>query len=141
MKIRSKVKDIPIKNWTYYIFHDIIDIENFHQNNIKIDQKSYKNILIYHNGYITIKEYAKIYSVNPIYHIMRYVKGYFKEIHGNKYLMLAPTNGSKEKSKKYEELWIKIRDLIKSKTKNFWWLWLWWKIHKKSNLIQMMNYL
>ena len=50
---------------------------------------------------------------------MRYVKGYSKEIHGNKYLMLAPTNESKEKSKKYEELWIKIRDLIKSKTKNF----------------------
>ena len=119
MKISSKVKDIPIKNWTYYIFHDIIDIDNFHQNNIKIDQKSYKNILIYHIGYFTIKEYAKIYSVNPIYNIMRYVKGYFKEIHGNKYLMLAPTNESKEKSKKYEELSIKIRDLIKSKTKNF----------------------
>ena len=81
MKIRSKVKDIPIKNWTYYIFHDIIDIENFHQNNIKIDQKSYKNILIYHIGYVKIKEYAEIYSVNPIYHNSRYVKRYFNEIH------------------------------------------------------------
>ena len=66
----------------------MIDIENFHQNNIKIDQKSYKNILIYHIGYVKITEYAKMYSVNPIYHIMRCVKGYFKEIHGNKYLML-----------------------------------------------------
>ena len=34
-----------------------------------------------------------------------------------KYLTLVPTNESKEKIKKYEELWIKIRDLIKSVTK------------------------
>ena len=32
--------------------------------------------------------------------------------------MLIPTNGSKEKIKTYEELWIKIRDLISSVTKN-----------------------
>ena len=31
--------------------------------------------------------------------------------------MLVPTNESKEKIKKYEELWSKIRDLIKSVTK------------------------
>ena len=34
-----------------------------------------------------------------------------------KKMMLVPTNESKEK-KKYEELWIKIRDLIRSITKN-----------------------
>ena len=32
--------------------------------------------------------------------------------------MLVLTNDSKEKFKKREELWIKIRDLIKSTTKN-----------------------
>ena len=32
--------------------------------------------------------------------------------------MLVPTNESKEKIKKYEELWIKIRDLIRSITKS-----------------------
>ena len=32
--------------------------------------------------------------------------------------MLVPTNKSKEKIKKYEELFIKIRDLIRSITKN-----------------------
>ena len=31
---------------------------------------------------------------------------------------LIPTNESKEKIKKYEELWSKIRDLIRSITKN-----------------------
>ena len=44
--------------------------------------------------------------------------GYFEEINGNKYLTLVPINENKEKIKKYEELWSKIRDLIRSMTKN-----------------------
>ena len=67
---------------------------------------------------MTIKEYVKLYSVNPLYLIFRYVNGYFEEINGNKYLTLVRTNESKENIKKYEELWIKIRDLIRSITKN-----------------------
>ena len=43
------------------------------------------------------------------------MNGYFEEINENKYLTLFPTNKSKEK--KYEELWIKIKDLIRSVTK------------------------
>ena len=43
----NKVKDINIKNRTYYFFNHIINTENFDPNNIKIDEKSYKNILIY----------------------------------------------------------------------------------------------
>ena len=91
---------------------------NFDPNNIKKDEKSYKDIWIYYIGYVTIKEYVKIYSVNPLYLIFRYVNGYFEEINSNKYLMLVPTNESKEKIKKYEELWIKIGDLIRSITKS-----------------------
>ena len=41
---------------------------------------------------------------------------YFEEINGNKYLTPVPTNESEEKIKKYEELWIKIRDLTRSVT-------------------------
>ena len=44
---------------------------------------------------------------------------FFGKITGNKYLILVPTNESKEKIKKYEEPWIKIRDLISSITKKF----------------------
>ena len=80
----NRVKDKHIKNWIYYFFNDIINIENFDLNNIKIDEKSYKNILIHYIGYVTIKEYINIYSVNPLYLIFTYVNGYFKEINGNK---------------------------------------------------------
>ena len=99
----NKVQNIDIKNRTYYFFNDIIDIKNVDPNNIKIDEKSYKNILIYYIGYVTIKDskYVKIYSVNPLYLIFRSVNRYLEEINKTKYLMLVPTNESKEKIKKY----------------------------------------
>ena len=46
------------------------------------------------------------------------MNGYFDQVNGNEYLTLVPTSESKEKIKRYEELWInKIRDLIRSVTK------------------------
>ena len=42
-----KVKDIDIKNRIYFFFNDIINIKNFDPDNIKLDEKSNKNILIY----------------------------------------------------------------------------------------------
>ena len=41
----NKVKDIDIKNRTYFFFKDIINIKDFVPSNIKIDEKSYKKIL------------------------------------------------------------------------------------------------
>ena len=79
------VKDINIKNQTYYFFDDIINIKDFDPNNIKIDEKTYKNILIYYIGYVTIKDsrYLRIYSLNSLYLIFDKVCGYFEEIRGN----------------------------------------------------------
>ena len=54
----NEVKDMNMKNRIYYFFNDIINIQNFDPNNIKINEKSYKNILIYYIGYVTIKEYV-----------------------------------------------------------------------------------
>ena len=95
----NKVKNIDIKNRAYYIFNDIVNIKNFDPNNIKIDEKSYKDILIYYIGYVTIKDskYAKINSVNPLHLIFSKVNGYFEEINKSKYLTLVPINESQEK--------------------------------------------
>ena len=115
----NKIKGIDIKKHTYYFFNDTINIKNVDPNNVKIDGKSYKNIVIYYFRYVTIKdsEYVKINSVNPLYLIFNKVNGYFEEINKSKSLTLVSTNQS-ENFKKYEELWSKIRDLIKSLTKN-----------------------
>ena len=81
----NKLKDTDIKNHTYYYFDDIINIKNFNLNKIKIDEKSYKNILINYIQYVTIKDtkYLKINSVNPFYLIISKVNGYFEEINKN----------------------------------------------------------
>ena len=50
------VKERSIKNLKYYFLDDIINIKDFDANNIKIDEKSNKNILIYYVAYRTIKD-------------------------------------------------------------------------------------
>ena len=93
----NKVKVIYIKNRTYYFFNDVINIKNFDPNNIKIDETSYKNILIFYIGCVTIKDskYVKNSSVSPLYLIFSKVNRYFEEINKSKYLPLVPTNESK----------------------------------------------
>ena len=127
----NRIKDINTKNYTYYFFDDIINIKHFDPNSIKIDEKPCKNILIYYIEYVTIKDlkYIKTNSVNPLSLIFSKVNGYFEEINKNKYLILVPTNESKEMIKKYEELWNKIGHLIRSITKN----------SKKLKMIMMKN--
>ena len=61
--MNNNVKDVNIKNRSYYFFNEIINIENCDPHNIKIDEKSYKNVLIYYIGYVRIKEYVNICSV------------------------------------------------------------------------------
>ena len=85
------VKDVNMKNRTYYFLNDIIDIKDYDQNHIKIDGKPYINILIYCTAYITIKnsKYVIINSVNPLHIMFNRMNEYFEEINGNKYLTLV----------------------------------------------------
>ena len=50
------VKQIDIKNRTYYFYNDMIDIKKLDSNLLKIDKKSYKDIGVYNIGYIIIKK-------------------------------------------------------------------------------------
>ena len=43
----GEVKQINIKNRTYYFYNDIIDLKNFDARFLKTDKKSYKDIDIY----------------------------------------------------------------------------------------------
>ena len=84
------IKQIKIKNRTYYFYSDIIDLENFDSSLLKLDEKSYKDIGIYTIGCITIKKIGdckNIYSVNPLYLRITHASGYIKEKDVNKYLI------------------------------------------------------
>ena len=51
----NKFKDKNIKNHTYYFSDDMIKMKSLDLNKIKIDEKSYKDILIYYTVYVTVK--------------------------------------------------------------------------------------
>ena len=55
----------------------MINIKNLDPNKINIDKKSYKNILIYYIGYVTVKNlgYITTNSVNPLYFIIDEING------------------------------------------------------------------
>ena len=63
--INGKVKQIDIKNRTYYFHKDMVNLKNFDSNLLKIDKKHYKVINIYYIGYVTIKKImiVKIFTV------------------------------------------------------------------------------
>ena len=105
------VKQIVIKNWTYYFYNDIID-----SNLLKIDERSYKDIGIYNNGCITIKkldDYENIYSVNSLHLIIAHASGYIEEKGVNRYLVLDSTDENTELLKKYNDVLNGIRNKIK----------------------------
>ena len=52
----GKVKQIKIKNQTYYFYNDKINLKNLDSNLLKIDKKHYKVINIYYIGHIHIKK-------------------------------------------------------------------------------------
>ena len=112
----GNIKEINIKNQTYYFFDDIISIEDFDPNLLKIDKKSYKNINIYYIGYITMKDsdYVKINSVNPLYLIINEVVGHIEEKHKSKYLVFDSANENNEVLKKDAGLWYVIKNKIET---------------------------
>ena len=93
------VKQINIKNRTYYFYNNMINIKKFDPILLKIDRKWYKDIAIYNIGYITIKkidDYEDIYSVNPLYLLINHANRYIEEKNENK----------------YNDVWSRIKDKI-----------------------------
>ena len=80
------IKQINIKNRTYYFYDDMINIKDFDSNLLKIDKKSY------YTGHITKKDDYKTNSVNLLYLIVGEIHGFIAEKEGSKYLNIALTD-------------------------------------------------
>ena len=115
----GEVKQINIKNRTFYFHNDVINLKDFESSLLKIDKMHYKGINIYYIRYITIKKidhYESIYSVNPLYLHINHASGYIKEKNENKYLVIFndSVDGNKKVLKKYAEIWSEIKYKIKT---------------------------
>ena len=98
----GKVKQIKIKNQTYYFHNDQINLKGFDARLLRVDKKDYKEIDIYYIGYVTVIKIANcsnINSVNPLYLIINEMVSHFEEKSENKYLVLDDVDENKEVSK------------------------------------------
>ena len=113
----GKIKQINIKNRTYYFYNDQINLKDFDGTLLKVDKKDYKDIVIYYTGSVTVKKIANcnnINSVNPLYLMINEMIGHFEEKNENKYLVLDDVDENKEVLKKYEEVWEGVKKEIET---------------------------
>ena len=108
----GKIRQINIKNRTYYFYNDQIDLKDFDAKLLKIDKKDYNEIDIYYIGYVTLKkivDYNNINSVNSLCLMIDEMIGHFEEKNENKYLVLDEIDENKEVLEKYKEVWEGIK--------------------------------
>ena len=108
-----EVKQINIKNRSYYFYNDIINLKKFDVGLLKIDKKSFKDIDIYYIGYITkkkIDDCQSIYSVIPLYLSINHANGYIEEKKWK--WILDSVDENKKLLKKYNDVWNGIKNKI-----------------------------
>ena len=77
----GKIRQINIKNRTYYFYIDQINLKDFDAIMLKIYKKNYNKIDIYYIGYATFKRIANCNntnSVNPLYLMMNKMISHFQ---------------------------------------------------------------
>ena len=62
----GEIKQINIKNRTYYFYNDQIDLKDFDARLLKIDKKDYNEIDIYYIGYVTVKKIANCNNIKSV---------------------------------------------------------------------------
>ena len=103
----GSIKEINIKERSYYFYNDIIHIETFDSKNLKLDKKTYKDLDIHNIGYVTIKKIGDCYdvnSVNSLYLRIDNASGYIEEINKDKYLVFDARDENKELLKIYDDV-------------------------------------
>ena len=78
----GELKQINIKNRTYYFYNDIINLDEFDGSKIKVDKKDFNDIDTYYLGYEHKKKISKcdvINSVNLLYLRIADINGQFEK--------------------------------------------------------------
>ena len=73
------IKQLNIKNRTYYFYNHLINLESFNPSLLKLDKKSSMDINIYYIGYVTKKPEYNIKSVNLLYLLIKKLDGFIDE--------------------------------------------------------------
>ena len=114
----GEIKQINIKNRTYYFYNDIINLDEFDGSKIKVDKKFFNDIGIYYLGYEykkKITECNEINSVNPLYLRITDMKGQFKKGKNDNVLYLI-IFGDENVLRIFANIWKSIRAKIEENT-------------------------
>ena len=106
------IKQLNIKNRTYYFYNDLINLDGFDADLLKLDKKGDMNINVYYIGYVTKSPAYNIDSVNILYLNIYIPDGFIDEKDGSKYLNVALTDYNNNVLKKYSEVWKRIKNQI-----------------------------
>ena len=104
----GEIKQINIKNRTYYFYNDIINLDEFDGSERKVDRKKLIDIDIYYLRY-------EINSVNPLYLMIIDMKGQFKKGKGDNIWHLI-IFGDADVLRKFANIWRSIRAKIEENT-------------------------
>ena len=91
-----ELKQINIKNRTYYFYNDIINLDEFDGSKIKVDKKDFNDIDIYYLGYEHKKKISEcdvINSVNPLYLRIAGINGQFKKGKDDAWYLIISDDG------------------------------------------------
>ena len=108
-----EIKQLNIKNRTYYFRDDIIYIDNFNPNLLKVDKKNFLDYNVYNISYVTKKPEYNINSVNRLYLCIKYLKDFIDELDGKTYLNISLADNNNGVIIKYLEIFDGIKDNIK----------------------------
>ena len=103
----GEIKQINIKDRTYYFYNNVINLDEFDENKIKVDRKNFNVIDIYCLRYEykkKITECNEMNSANPLYLRIKDMKGQFKKGKGDNvwYLIIF---GDADVLKKFANIW------------------------------------
>ena len=115
------IKQINIKNrqiiLTYYFHNDIINLDKFDENRIRVDKKDFNGIYIYYLGYEHKKKISEcnvINSVNPLHLRIMNMNGKFEKSKDDAwYLVISDKD---DVYKKLEDIFESIKNKITEKT-------------------------
>ena len=109
---KMTVRQINIKNRTYYSYNDLINIKAFDSKLLRLVKKTSVGLGIYYIGYVTKKPKWNVNSVNPLYLMINRIDGFIEEKNSDKYLNISNTGKNSEVLKKYSEVCSGIKDCI-----------------------------
>ena len=113
------IASMKIKNSCYYFWNDIVYLDNFDCDLLKIVKRGSRvDADLYFTGYIVKKPEYDINSVNPLYLSIRQLSGRIEKINGSsdRYLIIDESN--KKVVNILNKLWKCVEDKIKSVLKD-----------------------